>query len=212
MAKWAGRGVAKIIPEKVKIGASYAGRGLRKAWGEVGKPIFKAGWEPFRKEIFGPRKGEEPEMPGRPEKAPGETDEEFASRLEDWEGEVREWTRRRRREGPPPATPPGVPPPKPTRPTPPPGVPSDWVPGPRGIWVPPPPGPKETGEERLRRRQEAVAVPTTKETPPRQTKGEASKRLKEIEKELKEIHKGTRPIKERPNLLRERRKLKQQKK
>lgn len=137
LAKWAGRGVAKIIPEKVKTGASYAGRGLQTAWGEVGKPIFKAGWEPFRKEIFGPRRGEEPEMPGRPEKAPGETDEEFASRLEDWEGEVREWTRRPRREGPPPATPPGVPPPKPTRPTPPPGIPSNWVPGPRGIWVPP---------------------------------------------------------------------------
>jgi len=98
VAKWAGRKVSEKIPERVKTGAGLVKKGLKAALWEYdagrktkgGKPIkepgiLKAGLEPFRKEIFGLRKGERPE---RPKKAPEETDEEFEARLETYDAEM----------------------------------------------------------------------------------------------------------------------------
>jgi len=88
----------ETVPTKIKTGAGLVKKGLKAALWEYdtgrktkgGKPIkepgiLKAGLEPFRKEIFGLRKGERPE---RPKKAPEETDEEFEARLETYDAEM----------------------------------------------------------------------------------------------------------------------------
>ena len=72
--KWVREKAGKVARRAVPAPAR---RGLRRAWEAAGRPIYEAGWEPMRREIFGPEKLKKEEWPSIRDEEKPETEEEW---------------------------------------------------------------------------------------------------------------------------------------